>query len=174
MRHKEKFQIDDLYLNGYASKCGIYATGVYVSLCRHVDKEQKCWPSLNKIAKELRISPKQAGRAIKILEEFHIIKKVRVGKKLNNRYILLDRSEWTDSPITKDSQSYHLGTDSPFHSKDTQLRYTQRRKDSFKKKPFYKPTGQPMWKDRYSKWWVIRGKNDFSEFAGELEDIVWK
>ena len=73
MRHKEKFQIDDIYLNGYAKKCGIYATGVYVSLCRHADTDQKCFPSLKKIAEELNISEKQVGRAIKILEENRII-----------------------------------------------------------------------------------------------------
>ena len=70
MRHKEKFQIDDIYLNGYAKKCGIYATGVYISLCRHSDaKLQECWPSIRKIAEELNISEKQVGRALKILEE---------------------------------------------------------------------------------------------------------
>ena len=53
-----------------------------------------------------------------------------MGKKLVNRYYLLDRSEWTDSPITKDYQSDHQRTDSLIHSKDTQLRYTHN-KDGF-------------------------------------------
>jgi biotin operon repressor len=127
MRVREKFQIDDAYLNGYAKKCGIYATGVYVSLCRHVDKEQKCWPSLKKIAEELGISEKQVGRSINSLEAYNIIVKIRKGKKLNNRYILLDKSEWTDSPITKDSQSYHYRTDSPIHSKDTHIKDTHKK-----------------------------------------------
>jgi len=133
MRHKEKFQIDDIYLNGYAKKCGIYATGVYVSLCRHVDRNQKCFPSIRRIAEELNISEKQTGRAIKILENYNIIRKVRLGKKLTNRYYLLDRSEWTDSPISDkthspiptDSQSVHQGTVSPIHSKDTHTKDTQ-------------------------------------------------
>ena len=124
MRHKEKFEIDDIYLNGYARKCGIYATGVYVSLCRHINKEQQCWPSIRKIAEELDISEKQVSRSLKILEKNKLILKKRIGKKLNNRYVLLDRSEWTGSPITTDPQSDHIGTDSPIHSKESQLRTT--------------------------------------------------
>ena len=139
MRHKEKFQIDDLYLNGYAKKCGIYATGVYVSLCRHANKEQKCFPSIKKMAEELSISAKQVGRAIKILEKFRIIFKKRVGKTVVNRYHLLDKSEWTGSPFIWDPQSSHDRTDSPFYSKDTQLRNTQERKKD--KKIFLKGSG---------------------------------
>jgi hypothetical protein len=42
-------------------------------------------------------------------------------------------------------------------------------------KPYYKPTGEKMWFDKAAgKWWVIKGKDDFSEFAGKKEDIVSK
>lgn len=131
-RAKERFYLDDLYLNGYAKLCGIYATGVYLSLCRHSNLEQKCWPSIRKIAEELAVSEKQVGRAIKILESYKIISKERIGKKATNRYWLLNKSEWTDSPIseqttspiTTDSQSYHQGTVSPFHSKVTHKKET--------------------------------------------------
>lgn len=134
-RAKDRFYLDDLYLNGYAKKCGIYATGVYISLCRHSNLEQICWPSIKKIGEELAISQKQVGRAIKILESFHIISKERVGKKSNNRYWLLSKSEWTDSPITSESdettsptttdyQSDHDRTTSPFHSKVTHYKVT--------------------------------------------------
>jgi len=189
MRHKEKFHVDDLYLNGYAKKCGIYATGVYFSLCRHADKEQKCWPSIRKMAEELDVSTKQVGRAIKILEVQNIIKKIRVGKKLNNRYLLLDKSEWTDSPITKDYQSNHMGTTSPFHSKDTQLRNTQKKENLLledrikileaykrndpKTRGFYKPRflGDEM---RFSrgKWWVIpKNGGEWLLFVGKDRQI---
>lgn len=127
LRIKEKFFIDDLYLNGYAKRCGVYATGVYVSLCRHANKEQKCFPSQSKIAEELSISTKQVSRSIKKLEELNIIKKIRVGKKLNNRYLLLDKSEWSNSPITKDYKSNQYRTNSPLHSNDTQLNDTQKK-----------------------------------------------
>ncbi len=140
MRHKEKFQVDDLYLNGYAKKVGVYGTAVYVSLCRHADKQQQCYPSLGKLAEEHNCSKKQIGRAIKELEKQNIIKKLRIGKKLNNRYLLLDKSEWTNSPITGDWQSTHLGTGSPLHSKDTHLRNTHNKEDKNLKLSF---RGQP-------------------------------
>ena len=130
MRHKEKFSVDDVYLNGFAKKCGIYATGVYVSLCRHADnKTQECWPSLKKIAEELNISLPMVQRAIKILEKNQIIIKKRLGKKLNNRYVLLDKSEWSDISITMQPQTTHLCNSRPVHSKDTQLRYTHIKED---------------------------------------------
>lgn len=133
-RIKEKFVLDDKYLNGWARKCGVYASAVYMSLARHADKDQHCWPSLKKIAEEHNISIKQTGRAIKILESHRIIQSERLGKKLNNRYYLLDKSEWTDSPITErtnspitmDYQSNHIGTNSPIHSKDTHIKETQK------------------------------------------------
>ena len=95
MRHKEKFEIDDIYLNGYAKKCGVYATGVYISLCRHANnKTQECWPSIRKIAEELNISQVMVQKSLKILEKSKIILKKQTGKGLNNRYILLDKSMW--------------------------------------------------------------------------------
>jgi len=148
LRRKDKFFIDDLYLNGYAKKCGVYATGVYLSLCRHADKHQRCFPSWKKIAEELRISTKQVGRSIKILESFNIIKKFRVGKKLNNRYVLLDKSEWVDSPFIKDYQSNHIITDSPFHSKDTHNKDTNNKEEIFNKN---KTTRTPEEQAKYEK-----------------------
>lgn len=135
MRHKEKFQVDDLYLNGYAKKVGVYGTAVYVSLCRHANKQQEAHPSIKRIAEQHGCSEKQIGRAIKALEDLQIIQRVRMGKKLNNRYLLLDKSEWTGSPvtdkthspITTDSQSDHLRTDSPIHSKDTHFKDTHKK-----------------------------------------------
>lgn len=100
LRKKEKFVVDDEYLNGYAKKCGIYATGVYISLCRHADKDQKCWPSHKKIAEELNVSEASIKRGFAKLLEYKIIHKERLGKKLNNRYYLLDKSEWSNRPIT--------------------------------------------------------------------------
>ena len=123
-RVKEKYDVDDAYLNGWAKKCKAYATAVYNSLCRNANKEQYCWPSLKKIAEEHSMSVRQVSRALSILEKYKILVRERGGKKLNNRYWLTDKSEWTDSPITMDSQSNHHRTDSPIHSKDTQYKDT--------------------------------------------------
>jgi DNA-binding transcriptional regulator GbsR (MarR family) len=124
MRHKEKFQVDDMYLNGYAKMVGVYGTAVYISLCRHVDINQKCFPSVEKLAEEHNCSKRQIIRAIKELEKLNLIKKVRMGKKLANRYYLLDKSEWTNSHFIGDSQSLHQVTNSHFHSKDTHIKDT--------------------------------------------------
>jgi len=46
LRKKEQYITDDLFLNGYARFLGIYAVGVYGSLCRHANKEQKFYQIL--------------------------------------------------------------------------------------------------------------------------------
>ncbi|MBI3599744.1 MAG: helix-turn-helix domain-containing protein [Nitrospinae bacterium] len=124
LRKKEQFIIDDVYLNGWAKRCGIYATGVYMSLCRHADKCQGCYPSQNKIAEELNISVSQVKRAIKILERHKIIKRVRVGKRLCNVYFLLNRSEWLKGDSSNRAQVIALLDTSNIkdaHKKDTHL-----------------------------------------------------
>ena len=93
---REKFyQVDDAYLNGWAKKCGIYATGVYNVLCRHVARDQSCFPSIALMADKLHISPRQVKRAIKVLEIYNIVivERVRGGK---SKYWLTNKSQWTD------------------------------------------------------------------------------
>ena len=94
LREKDKFKVDDKFLNGYARFVGIYAVGVYSSLCRHANKQQKCWPSIKKMAEELSISRPTIIGAIKNLEFWQIIKKQRVGKECTNRYFLIDKRYW--------------------------------------------------------------------------------
>lgn len=181
LRRKEKFFVDDLYLNGYAKKCGIYATGVYLSLCRHANREQQCYPSIGKIAEELDISRSQVIRVIKVLKKHNIIKVIRIGKKLNNRYLLLDKSEWSGGNFTSVPQKLHLVSDSDFHSKDTQLRI-QSNKESFsenyknggrKYKPFYQ--GNPMrWVEDKKKWFVISKYGEWLEYADKESKIEWR
>jgi len=102
-RSKAKFIIDDEYLNGYARLCGIYATGVYVSLCRHSNRDQFCFPSESLMAQELNISTKSIQRAICRLREWNIIEieknKRKNGIWKNNTYKLLDKSIWKPKPI---------------------------------------------------------------------------
>ena len=72
---REKFfQVDDAYLNGYAKLCGISATGVYMILCRHASKDQSCFPSKKTIAEKLGISERSVYTAVKVLENWNIIK----------------------------------------------------------------------------------------------------
>lgn len=99
LRSKEKFVMDDRYLNAYARLCGIHATGVYVSLCRHANKEQTCFPSKKLIAEELKISERKVYDALKILEHWNIIKVTSQGRKKDGSYrsklyTLLDKTQW--------------------------------------------------------------------------------
>ncbi|MGE0126658.1 MAG: helix-turn-helix domain-containing protein [Blastocatellales bacterium] len=104
LRTKQFFQIDDEYLNGYARLCGINATGVYLSLCRHADREQKCFPSKRLMADELDISERSVYNALKTLEEWGVIRVVQQGRKddgsyQNNTYYLLDKSNWRPKSV---------------------------------------------------------------------------
>jgi hypothetical protein len=171
LRHKEKFVVDDFYLNGYARICGVYATAVYLSLCRHADKEQKCWPSLNKLAEEHSMSKSQVRRAIKILIKYHIISVERVGKRLNNRYYLIDKSEWSGRTLTVSPQNTHLYPDRTL-IKDSHIKDTHIRKESSFKKPYF--WGKEMRQVKSSgKWFVLDGK-EWLEFVGRPEEIEWR
>jgi len=133
MRKKEKYFVDDEYLNGYAKLCGIYATGVYISLCRHANKEQTCFPSIRLIAQELRIAEKSVRNSLKKLVYWNIIK-ITTGRRRKggvyapNHYALLDRSEWKQKP-----EVYHTdGTprQEPEVSQDTNQRHSVPHKDT--------------------------------------------
>ena len=111
LREKERFIVDDKFLNGYARFLGIYAVGVYSSLCRHANKEQKCWPSIKKMAQELSIGRNKVIDSIKYLEFWQITKKQRVGKHANNRYLLLSKKQWkplNETNLKEFSEVYHI------------------------------------------------------------------
>lgn len=103
-RKKEKFVVDDEYLNGYAKLCGINATGVYITLCRHADfHTQECFPSVKTISEKLGISERSVSYALKKLEDWNIIIRERTrhpknSKWVNNSYTLLDKSVWRTKP----------------------------------------------------------------------------
>lgn len=107
---------DDAYLNGYARICGIYATGVYMSLCRHVNKQQTCFPGIDHIAEELNISRPSVIKGIKALEDQSIILVIRSkrkdGKQLPNEYALIDKSLWKpkaeSTTFTREAESTTL------------------------------------------------------------------
>lgn len=110
MRHKEKFFVDDAYLNGYAKYLGTTTSMVYFVLCRHADKNQECFPSYDTIAEKLGVSDATVKRSIKTLKEWNIIciakRKRKDGKFLHNSYTLLDKSVWQNKPeVTDDPRS---------------------------------------------------------------------
>lgn len=96
---EKSFLINDEYLNGYAKLCGINATGVYVSLCRHANKEQTCFPSKKLMAEELSISERSVYTALKQLEKYNIVNVEEQGRKnngsfLNKLYTLINKRYW--------------------------------------------------------------------------------
>ena len=66
---------------------------VYVYLHDRMDSEQKAWPGLNTIAKDLSVSRSTVKRAVKDLEKAGLIRKEphfrENGSATSNRYYLL-------------------------------------------------------------------------------------
>ena len=103
LRHKQFFMVDDEYLNGYARLCGINATGVYLSLCRHASKDQTCFPSKKLMACELSISERSVYTAVKKLEEWGVVLIEDQGRKNDGSfkskiYTLVDKKHWKKKP----------------------------------------------------------------------------
>jgi len=98
LRVKEKFCVDDAYVNGWSRYLDPSALAVYVSLCRHADKEQSAFPAETTIAEEHGICEKTVRNKIALLKEWNIIRVERTrredGKWLRNTYFLVDKSEW--------------------------------------------------------------------------------
>jgi len=189
LRERNRYVVDIKFLNGYARFLRIYAVGVYDSLCRHANKEQKCWPSINKIATELDICRNKVIESIKYLEFWQIIKKRRVGKEATNRYFLLDKKHWkplNEENLKQLSEVYHINFKSlqdklqEFIASTSIVRKhngkeLQKKGDCSvnKKKPYF--WGMPMWKDeKNGKWWVIHGQDDFREFTEKESKIEWR
>ncbi|MBU2578115.1 helix-turn-helix domain-containing protein [Patescibacteria group bacterium] len=193
-RRKEKFFVDDQYLNSYAKKCGVTATAVYNSLCRHADKNQKCYPSIKRMAEQHSISARSVYRAINKLEKYNIIRRKRMGKQLTNRYYLLDRIEWTDMtkkthhtcqkrPITGDKND--ISTVRVPNSKGTQKKgdsLVENKKEKMRAYEQGKRWGEkphhwdrPMvWKKTKNKWCIIEGEGPWLDFNGQPEDVDWR
>ena len=118
LRSREKFIVDDVYLNGYAKFFGPTVSAVYLSLCRHANREQEAWPSEGKIAEEWGISEATAKRGIKVLKLYNLIgvrqEKFENGKWRNNIYSLLDKSVWLPPegrarPTAREVMGGHFG-----------------------------------------------------------------
>lgn len=137
-RKKEKFMVDDAYLNGQAKLCGHQATIAYLSLCRHASKDQECFPSIKLMAEEHAVSTRTIIRGLQKLEERNVIKigksRTKGGKWLNNTYTLLDKSVWDysqvpnshmDNQVTnmnEPSDKYDANQVTNSHTKETHIR----------------------------------------------------
>lgn len=105
MRHKERFQVDDEYMNGWARILGPHTTVVYFDLCRHANTEQKAWPSIERLASRLRMTKPTVIKALKELEACSIVGIIRGkdsgGHQAVNVYVLIDKSVWKKEAPSK-------------------------------------------------------------------------
>lgn len=98
-RQERRYYIDNEFiLLGYAARIGPYATAVYNVLCCRADNTtQSSYPGKQSIANDAGISLDECKRAIKTLEQYHLVHVLREknGKRWkSNTYTLLDVSEW--------------------------------------------------------------------------------
>jgi hypothetical protein len=87
------FIIDDLFIDEYARLAGVYTSAVYFSLCRHANKDRMCWPSINRVAQQWKITARKVIQSLDWLDEHRIIKIHREAGK-SNIYELLDKKKW--------------------------------------------------------------------------------
>ena len=197
LRERNKFVVDDKFLNGYARFLGIYCVGVYNSFCRHANKEQKCWPSIKKVSQELNICRNKVIGSIKYLEFWQIIEKQRIGKMVTNRYFLLVKKQWkplNEINLKEFSEVHHINFTGLRHKlqefitstsivRKHNSKLTQKKgglsfkelSDAYKKgERSYKPF---FWGDemRWSqnRWWVIKD-GEWLKFDGNESEIEWE
>ena len=132
LRQKEKYIVDDSYLNGYAKFCGWQATLVYNSLCRHANKDQYSFPSIKLMTEQHGVGRNTIIKGIKSLESWNIIAVNRLNHKSKidrtnqgmwkaNGYTLLDKSQWEPSPSKGQRPSPSQDTPSPSQEPDLVL-----------------------------------------------------
>lgn len=148
-RNKGWFFLDNEYLNGYAKIFGGIGTAIYVSLCRHADSEQKCFPSQELISRELNIVERTVRKYLKMFTDYNLIhvarEKDEKGRWLNNVYYLLDKSEWktnqrqqmpmeTQRQITTDPEANNDTVQrQPLPIKDTHIKNTHKKNTNIAK-----------------------------------------
>lgn len=93
------FYIDNEFVDIYGKIFGAVGTAIYICLCRHVDKDQKCFPSEKLIGEKLGISDRCVRKYIELLEQYNVIKKNKQRNERNQRwanniYFLMDRTVW--------------------------------------------------------------------------------
>ena len=104
-REQEWFWGSNQFIDHYAEIVGSSAVSVYCVLCRYANNyTQKCWPSMETIAKKSGLkSRKTISAAIEVLEEYNIItvekKYDDTGKRSNNVYNLNSPKAWKNMSI---------------------------------------------------------------------------
>lgn len=145
LRDKNFFWVNNEYIDTCAKLCGPIATCVYISLCRHADKIQTCFPSKKLISEEFNISERAVYTAIKILEKYNVIQSVNRGRRKDGSYkslsyILINKTQWQLVPSA--TGAYGKKRHKPSANDDISLRHqvpnnnTHREVDSIKNTHF--------------------------------------
>lgn len=122
LRHRGWFWLDNEFIDSLAPRLGPFTCLVYVYLCRRTDKEtQKCYPAIQTIADDLKISTRIVIKAIRELELAHLIgitreKEPRTKRWKVNVYTLLDKKEWRNK-----SQVYQMHMEPGAHKVKSQV-----------------------------------------------------
>lgn len=95
------FTVDNAYLDGkWLRLLKGCPTAVYFALCRHANKEQISFPSIDYLAEETGYKNRHVIDSIKRLEDHHLIKVDRQPME-HNLYALLNRKHWRRAVMTK-------------------------------------------------------------------------
>ena len=108
-REQDAFFLENELIDVYARILGLNTVGVYCSLCRYANKQQRVWPSQEQIAEELGLSQPTVIECIKRLEHFNLIKKAMD----TDMYYLLDKSQWRKK---KEVMSAEPTSNSKYHA----------------------------------------------------------
>lgn len=144
-RNKGWFWIENEYFNGFGKILGANAIAVYVALCRHADGDQKCFPSQELLAEEIKVSKRTIIKILKQFEKHKIIEITKErynGKWINNTYWLLDKSEWVYpseivslgnqvQKMTQPSANNDKNQVQPVHTNNTHINNTHNKGGAF-------------------------------------------
>ena len=160
LREKTQYKIDDIYLDKYARVCGMMATVVYNSLCRHAEfHSQIAFPSQELIAYQHGISVSSVKRAIRKLVSYRIIavgQERSKGKFNRNVYTLLDKDSWKPpKPVPKFTMGHPRSTVEPGVTEPgvtgEPLRKTKKNKENKEKISFSKKGTEVLSQNRENK-----------------------
>jgi GntR family transcriptional regulator len=116
IREQPFLWMDNRIVDVYAKKIGPLAFVVYAKLCRHTNKGQEAWPSIETIADETGISIASVKRALLKLKKHKLVKVSRVrlssGEYTRNVYSLLSlpSPQLTQSSGFDSQMSYEVYT----------------------------------------------------------------
>lgn len=92
-RNHGYFTVDDLFVDEYMRIAGANVVMIYLSLCRHADKDKYCWPSIRRLAMQGKMALNTVEKSIRWLEDHRLLKADR-EKGQPTVYKLLEKSKW--------------------------------------------------------------------------------